>query len=122
MSRGLHRYTLLLTGATFLLLVAGALVTSHDAGLATPDWPLSNGQVFPKMVGNLFWEHGHRLVATTVGLLTIGLNFYLYKCEPRPWVRVLGLVALCGVIAQGLLGGLTVKMMLPLWVSAAHAT
>jgi cytochrome c oxidase assembly protein subunit 15 len=122
MHKGLHRYILLLTGATFLLLVAGALVTSHDAGLATPDWPLSNGQVFPKMVGNLFWEHGHRLIATTVGLLTIGLNVYLYKCESRRWVRGLGLVALCGVIAQGLLGGLTVKLMLPLWVSAAHAT
>jgi heme a synthase len=120
--RGLHRYTLILTGATFVLLIAGALVTSHDAGLATPDWPLSNGQVFPKMVGNLFWEHGHRLVATTVGLLTIGLVVYLYKRESRAWVRKLGLVALVAVIAQGLLGGLTVKLMLPLAVSAAHAT
>ena len=122
MNKGLHRFTLLVTSATFVLLIAGALVTSHDAGLATNDWPLSNGQVFPKMVGNLFWEHGHRLVATTVGLLTIGLNVYLYKCEPRRWVRRLGLIALGTVIAQGLLGGLTVKLMLPLAVSAAHAT
>lgn len=122
MNKGLHRFTLLVTGATFVLLIAGALVTSHDAGLATPDWPLSNGQVFPKMVGNLFWEHGHRLVATTVGLLTIALNVYLYRREPRRWVRRLGLVALGAVIAQGLLGGLTVKLMLPLAVSAAHAT
>lgn len=122
MNLGLHRYTLLLTGATFFLLIAGALVTSHDAGLATPDWPLSNGQVFPKMVGNLFWEHGHRLVATTVGLLTIGLVVYLYKRESRAWVRKLGYVALAAVVAQGLLGGLTVKLMLPLAVSAAHAT
>src|SRR5882762_5057729 len=122
MNKGLHRFTLLVTGATFFLLIAGALVTSNDAGLATPDWPLSNGQVFPKMVGNLFWEHGHRLIATTVGLLTIALNVYLYKREPRRWVRRLGLVALGTVIAQGLLGGLTVKLMLPLAVSAAHAT
>jgi cytochrome c oxidase assembly protein subunit 15 len=122
MNKGLHRFTLLVTGATFFLLIAGALVTSNDAGLATPDWPLSNGQVFPRMVGNLFWEHGHRLVATTVGLLTIALNVYLYKREPRRWVRRLGLVALGTVIAQGLLGGLTVKLMLPLAVSAAHAT
>src|SRR5437016_13369956 len=122
MSRGLHRYTLLLTGATFVLLIAGALVTSHDAGLATPDWPLSNGQVFPKMVGNLFWEHGHRLVATTVGLLTIALAIYLQVSEKRSWVKRLGWIALGGVIAQGLLGGLTVKMNLPLAVSAAHAT
>jgi len=121
MNKGLHRYVLLLTGATFLLLIAGALVTSHDAGLATSDWPRSNGQWFPRMVGNLFWEHGHRMVATTVGFLTIGLNLYLFK-ERRGWVRRLGLLALLGVIAQGLLGGLTVKLMLPLWVSSAHAT
>jgi cytochrome c oxidase assembly protein subunit 15 len=122
MNKGLHRYILFLAGATFLLLMAGALVTSHDAGLATSDWPRSNGQWFPRMVGNLFWEHGHRMVATSVGILTIGLNVYLFKSEPRAWVRRLGLVALIGVIAQGLLGGLTVKLMLPLWVSAAHAT
>jgi cytochrome c oxidase assembly protein subunit 15 len=90
--------------------------------LATADWPLSNGQFFPKMVGNLFWEHGHRLVATTVGILTIGLAIYLYRREERRWMRRLGLVALGAVIAQGLLGGLTVKLMLPLAVSAAHAT
>ena len=94
----------------------------HDAGLATSDWPLSNGQVFPKMVGNLFWEHGHRMVATTVGLLTIVLMVYVLVKEKRSWVRKLGVLALVGVIAQGLLGGLTVKLMLPLEVSAAHAT
>ena len=108
--------------ATFFLIIAGALVTSHDAGLATSDWPLSNGQVFPRMVGNLFWEHGHRLVATTVGLLAIVLTTYLLRKEKRRWVRRLGVFALFVVIAQGLLGGLTVKLMLPLVVSAAHAT
>jgi cytochrome c oxidase assembly protein subunit 15 len=122
MSKGLHRFTVFVTGATLLLIVAGALVTSHDAGLATNDWPLSNGQVFPEMVGNLFWEHGHRMVATTVGILVIILNIWLWRSEKRAWVRRLGLVALVAVIAQGLLGGLTVKMMLPLAVSSAHAT
>ncbi|MGH9883562.1 MAG: COX15/CtaA family protein [Pyrinomonadaceae bacterium] len=122
MNKGLNRFALLVAGATFFLIIAGALVTSHDAGLATPDWPLSNGQVFPKMVGNLFWEHGHRLVATSVGLLTIGLVIYLSRREKRRWVRRLGLFALFAVIAQGLLGGLTVKLMLPLPVSTAHAT
>ena len=122
MNKGVHRFALLVAGATFFLIIAGALVTSHDAGLATSDWPLSNGQVFPKMVGNLFWEHGHRLVATTVGLLTIGLVIFLFAKEGRSWVRRLGLAALAGVIAQGLLGGLTVKLMLPLAVSTAHAT
>jgi len=83
---------------------------------------LSNGQFFPKMVGNLFWEHGHRLVATTVGILTIVLAGYLQIRERRTWVKRLGWIALGGVIAQGLLGGLTVKLNLPLAVSAAHAT
>jgi heme a synthase len=122
MNRGLHRFTLFVTGATLFLIVAGALVTSHDAGLATKDWPLSNGQVFPEMVGNLFWEHGHRMVATSVGILVIILNIWLWRSEKRSWVRRLGFVALIAVIAQGLLGGLTVKMMLPLAVSSAHAT
>jgi len=122
MHRGLHRYSLFVTGATFFLIIAGALVTSHDAGLAVPDWPLSFGKFFPKMDGNVFWEHGHRMLATTVGVLTIGLAIYLYRTERRTWMHRLGLVALGGVIAQGLLGGLTVKLMLPLGVSAAHAT
>ena len=122
MNNGLHRFCLLVAFATILLIVAGALVTSNDAGLATSDWPLSNGQFFPKMVGNLFWEHGHRMVATLVGLLTIVLTIYLFKSERRRWVRRLGIVSLLAVIGQGLLGGLTVKLMLPLIVSAAHAT
>ena len=122
MSKGLNRFAILVACATFFLIIAGALVTSNDAGLATSDWPLSNGQVFPKMVGNLFWEHGHRMVATTVGILTIGLLIYILAVERRSWVRKLGWIALLGVIAQGLLGGLTVKLMLPLVVSAAHAT
>lgn len=122
MNKGLHRFAVLVAGATFFLIIAGALVTSNDAGLATEDWPLSNGQFFPEMVGNLFWEHGHRMVATTVGLLTIGLVIFLFWKEQRRWVRRLGLFALFMVIAQGLLGGLTVKLMLPLAVSTAHAT
>src|SRR3989440_2411551 len=122
MSRGVHRFALIVACATFFLIIAGANVTSHDAGLATSDWPLSNGQIFPKMVGNLFWEHGHRLIAATVGLLTIALAIYLQLREKRSWIKRLGWIALAGVVGQGLLGGLTVKLNLPLAVSAAHAT
>ena len=122
MNRGLNRFAIFVACATFFLIIAGALVTSNDAGLATPDWPLSNGQVFPKMVGNLFWEHGHRMVATTVGMLTIVLLIYILLKEKRSWVRKLGIFAMLAVVAQGLLGGLTVKLMLPLAVSSAHAT
>src|SRR6201991_2266456 len=122
MSKGLNRFAILVACATFFLIIAGALVTSNDAGLATEDWPLSNGQVFPEMVGNLFWEHGHRMVATTVGMLTIALLIFILVKEKRTWVRKLGVFALLAVIAQGWLGGLTVKLMLPLAVSTAHAT
>ncbi len=110
------------TGATLLLIVAGALVTSHDAGLAVPDWPLSFGKVFPEMTGNVFWEHGHRMVAASVGILIIVLNVLLWRQEKRTWVRRLGFLALGAVVAQGLLGGLTVIFWLPLAISAAHAT
>jgi cytochrome c oxidase assembly protein subunit 15 len=122
MNKGLNRFAILVACATFFLIIAGALVTSNDAGLATEDWPLSNGQFFPEMVGNLFWEHGHRMVATTVGMLTIALLIYILVKEKRSWVRKLGVFALLAVIAQGLLGGLTVKLLLPLAVSTAHAT
>src|ERR1044072_8530804 len=122
MNKGLNQFAILVACATFFLIIAGALVTSHDAGLATSDWPLSNGQFFPKMVGNLFWEHGHRMVATTVGLLVMILVIYIHAKKERSWVRRLRSFALVAVIAQGLLGGLTVKLMLPLAVSTAHAT
>ncbi len=122
MNKGLNRFAILVACATFFLIIAGALVTSNDAGLATEDWPLSNGQFFPAMVGNLFYEHGHRMIATTVGMLTIVLMIYTLSKEKRQWVRRLSVIALLAVIAQGLLGGLTVKLMLPIGVSTAHAT
>jgi cytochrome c oxidase assembly protein subunit 15 len=122
MNQGLHRFTLFVTGATLLLIVAGALVTSHDAGLAVPDWPLSFGKLFPNMTGNVFWEHGHRMFAGTVIILVIILNVWLRRREDRAYVRRLGLVAFGAVAAQALLGGLTVVLWLPLAISAAHAT
>src|SRR5437763_15931028 len=119
MSRGVHRFALLIAIATFFLIIAGANVTSHDAGLATSDWPLSNGQFFPKMVGNLVWEHGHRSVATAVLLLTIVLAILLQLRERRASIRRLGAIAVEGVIAEGLLGELTVTLKLLLAVSDA---
>jgi cytochrome c oxidase assembly protein subunit 15 len=119
---GLHRFALFTAAATLLLIVAGALVTSNDAGLAVPDWPLSYGSLMPPMVGNIFYEHGHRLVATFVGMLTIALAVWLWRAEPRRWVRRLGWVALAAVILQGALGGLTVLFLLPRPVSISHAS
>jgi cytochrome c oxidase assembly protein subunit 15 len=74
------------------------------------------------MVGGIFWEHGHRMIATFVGILTIVLAVWLWRSEPRPWVRRLGLGALGLIVAQGVLGGLTVRFYLPAGISSAHAT
>src|SRR5437899_11612255 len=117
----LHRYAILVAVCTLFLVVAGGLVTSNDAGLSVPDWPLSYGKLMPKMEGGIFFEHGHRMVATTVGMLTIGLAVWLWRSERRRWMRRLGLIALAAVIAQGLLGGMTVIFMLPKPVSIGHA-
>jgi cytochrome c oxidase assembly protein subunit 15 len=117
----LHRYAGLVAGATFLLIIAGGLVTSTGSGLAVPDWPLSFGQVFPRMEGGVLFEHGHRMVATVVGLLTLVLAVWTARTEPRAGVRRLGWVLLGVVILQGVLGGTTVLLRLPSAVSVAHA-
>ncbi len=119
--RGVHRFAMLTAGATWLLIVVGGLVTSTGSGLAVPDWPLSFGQVFPPMVGGVLFEHGHRMVAAFVGMLTVTLVVLLSQWEPRPWVRWLAWIALAAVMVQGLLGGLTVLLRLPTVVSVAHA-
>lgn len=117
----LRTYALITAVATFLLVIAGGLVTSTKSGLAVPDWPLSYGMLFPPMVGGILYEHGHRMVAGTVAGLTAVLAVWLWRAERRRWVRRLGLLALGAVLLQALLGGLTVLFLLPLPVSVAHA-
>ncbi len=119
----LHRCATFLACATFLLILAGALVTSNDAGLSVPDWPTSFGSFrMPRMVGGVLYEHGHRMIAGTVGLLTILLAVWLWLKEPRRWVRRLGAIAVLAVIAQAVLGGITVLFYLPVAISVSHAT
>lgn len=117
----LGRLAKLTAAATFLLIIAGGMVTSTESGLAVPDWPLSYGQLFPPMVGGVFYEHGHRMVASFVGLLTIALAVWLWRRDPRRWVRNLGWGALLAVVVQGVLGGITVLYLLPTPVSVFHA-
>jgi cytochrome c oxidase assembly protein subunit 15 len=117
----LHRLALACAVATVLLLVAGGLVTSTGSGLAVPDWPLSFGRFFPPMVGGVLYEHGHRLVAAAVGLLTVAQAIAFARRERRAGVRRLAYLAVAAVVAQGLLGGATVLLMLPAAVSVAHA-
>jgi heme a synthase len=107
--------------STLLLIFAGGLVTSTDSALAVPDWPLSYGMLMPPMVGGVFYEHGHRMIASFVGLLTLILAFWIHAQEPRSEIRRLGWIALGAVCLQGLLGGLTVLFFTPLPVSVAHA-
>ena len=118
---GRHRFALLVAIATYVLLFLGGLVTSTGSAPAVPDWPLSFGQVFPPMVGGVLFEHGHRLAASTVGILTLVLALWTIAREPRPGVRVLAAIMLVTVILQGVLGGVTVLYKLPLAVSVTHA-
>ena len=116
-----HRFAVFTAACTLVLIFVGGLVTSTGSGLAVPDWPLSYGMLMPPMVGGVFFEHGHRMVATFVGLLTTLLAVWTAGSEPRAGVRRVAWAALLTVIAQGILGGLTVKFLLPTPVSAAHA-
>ena len=120
--RNRHRFACFAAGSVFCLIIAGGLVTSNDAGLAVPDWPLSYGMLMPPMVGGIFYEHGHRMVATFVGLITVILAFWTSAVESRQWVRRLAWINLAAVITQGLLGGITVLYFLPPAVSMAHAS
>ncbi len=114
-NRWIHRFSLLTAGATFVLVVAGGLVTSTGSGLAVPDWPTTFGHnmfLYPwsKMVGGILIEHGHRLIGAGVGLLTLAVALWLWIADPRGWLRWLGVIALGAVIVQGILGGLRVVL------------
>ena len=124
--RWLHRFAWFVAATTLLLIAAGGMVTSTNSGLAVPDWPNTYGHFmfsFPleNMVGGIFYEHGHRMIASTVGFLTIILAVWIWKADTRRWMRRLGVVALAAVIVQGVLGGITVLYFLPAPVSVAHA-
>ena len=123
----LFLFSALVAVSTALLIFAGGMVTSNAAGLSVPDWPTTYGWFmfsFPvdKWVGGIFYEHTHRLIASTVGFLIVVLAVWLWRAEPRRWVRNLGYVALGAVIMQGVLGGITVLWYLPDPISIAHAS
>jgi cytochrome c oxidase assembly protein subunit 15 len=119
----LHRYATFVAFCTFLLIIAGALVTGNDAGLSVPDWPTSFGSFrMPRMVGGVKFEHGHRMIAGIVGILTILLAIGLWRKDSRRWVRWVGFTAVMAVVAQAVLGGVTVLFHLPVAISTAHAT
>ncbi len=117
----------LLCFATLLLITAGGIVTTKNVGLAVPDWPTSYGHSmwalpWSMWKGGVLYEHTHRVIASVVGLMSLVLAIWLSGIEPRRWVRILAAGALLMVIAQGLLGALTVRFLLPQAVSVSHAT
>jgi cytochrome c oxidase assembly protein subunit 15 len=110
---------------TLSLIFLGALVKSHEAGLSVPDWPSSYGYnmfLFPysQWVGNIFYEHSHRLLASLVGALTIILAIWISYTETHHFTRLLGWLAVGMVVLQGTFGGLTVLLRLPDIVSICH--
>ncbi len=120
-----HTYVVFLAGCILLLICSGGMVTSKDAGLSVPDWPNSYGYnmfTFPvsRWVGGIFFEHTHRLLASFIGLLTLGLAGWFWRSEPRRWVRNLGYLAVFAVCLQGLFGGLRVTTIKD-WIGVPHA-
>ena len=105
-----------------MLIIAGALVTSNDAGLSIPDWPTSFGSFsVPPLRGGIKFEWSHRAIAGSIVLLTISIAAWTWFADRRRWMKWLGIAALATVITQAILGGLTVLLFQPPWVSSAHA-
>src|SRR5213079_700264 len=115
-NKWLNRFAWLTCVATLFLICSGGMVTSKNVGLAVPDWPTTFGYnmfLFPisRWVGGILFEHTHRLMGSLVGFLTIILAVWLWLREDRQWLRNMAVIALIGVILQGILGGLRVTMM-----------
>ena len=121
---GPHRFAVFLACCVVLLISVGGLVKSLEAGLSVPDWPTSYGGLNPPRwwtIETVRAEHGHRLIAGTVAMLTVLLAVWLHRRDDRRGVRRLSLLAVAAVLAQALLGGLTVIFFLPKPISISHA-
>jgi heme A synthase len=114
------RFGVATAAATFALLVIGGLVHPTGSSLACPDWPLCNGEVFPRMAGGVLFEHGHRLAALAVAALTSALAILVFRSRHEPQLRALAAGAVALVAVQAALGAITVVFKLPLLVSAGH--
>ena len=118
-----HRIAIFIAVVTFVVIIAGALVTSEDAGLSVPDWPTSYGHFvkWPPMLTGVVYEHSHRVIAWFTGMCTTVIAFWTLFADRRRWMKYLAFGALGTIIVQGILGGLTVLHKLPPEVSTAHA-
>jgi heme a synthase len=122
-NRAHHIFAVVTACFTFLVIMAGASVTSNDAGLSVPDWPTSFGYLVkvPHLVGGVRFEWSHRMVAGSLVILTVAIAVWTLLAERRSWLRKLALAALGTVVAQAVLGGMTVLFLQPPAVSTAHA-
>jgi cytochrome c oxidase assembly protein subunit 15 len=118
---GVHRFAVFVVLWTILLLLAGALVTSNEAALSVPDWPLSYGTLTPPMVGGIRYEHSHRVIAAGLGVLTVALAILIWVQDQRRWLRWFGVIAVAGVVVQAVLGGEVVRQLLHYWLPVMHA-
>jgi len=122
--RNHHLFAIFVACGAFAVIIAGALVTSNDAGLSVPDWPTSFGYLIkkPHLVGGVRFEWTHRMMAGTLASLTTIIAVWTWLVERRRWMRILAVAAFATVILQAILGGLTVLLFQPPWISTAHAT
>lgn len=118
----LHYFAVFSACLTLVLVTAGALVTSNDAGLSIPDWPLAYHSVVPPFVGGIRYEFTHRVIAACEITISLIFALWLWRAEPRKKVRNFGLIAVGTVIGQAILGGMTVIFRQPVWISVSHAT
>ena len=123
-NRAHHAFAIFTACATLVVITAGALVTSNDAGLSVPDWPTSFGYLIkvPHFVGGIRYEWSHRMVAGSLVSLTLAIALWTVVVERRRWLRWLAVGAFCTVVAQAVLGGLTVLLFQPTAISTVHAT
>jgi len=122
MPSSLHRFTVAAAACALAQITVGALVTSKEAGLSIPDWPLAYGRLVPQLQGGIVYEFAHRILAVVVALLTWVLAVWLWRSDSRMWVRPLGFFALGGIFLQICLGGMAVLMLLPPAISSLHAS
>src|SRR4051812_29398625 len=123
-NRRFHRFAVFTACATFILIIAGALVTSNDAGLSVPDWPTSYGHFvrLPPWIGGIRYEHSHRMLARFTVILTLGTAIGIFFTDRRRWMKALAFGALGTIVAQAVLGGMTVLPFRPPAISSAPAT
>ncbi len=116
-----QRLLLITIAATFVLVVIGGTVRATDSGRGCPDWPTCHGRLLPSADKHTLIEYSHRSAATVVGILFLGVTFLTFRTERRnKLVFWLAFAAGVVLVAQIVLGGITVKKDLPAGIVAAH--